>query len=487
MGNTSSNTPIKSTLTVNNGAVISATTYWVFGIFIYGNGATLNFNDGKIEMSGAWSAAIAGSGVSTNGGTSININGGDIKNTNSDQDSGAIYHPQSGTLTISGGNIEGQDGIQMKAGAIIMTGGSVIATGAGVAKPVHKGSASSKVGAALSLVSAAYPGGKINATISGTAKLQDANGWAIRACTTSGDLALDKLTISGGTFIGKSDAIQLDDAVKVTNYTITGGTYSSDPTEYIAEGYIAIKNGDEYLVAKKTENAPALPEGTPATVEPTKVAEPAEVTKVVEIISSDKATIASTDLEVKNGAVVVKETVAKAAAAKAIETAGLKEEVKSVTPLPVFAGAVSEDKIAAVSLPFKGSELKATTAGAVRILKILGSANGKFFTFQSDASKAADGEFALQSGSSAYLASGDAIDASKNYTLVLFIKDNGDFDLNSTKGTIVDPAAIVETTTASTPDDGGSTGSHSSGGGCNAGFAGLLLLVAAPMIWRRKK
>lgn len=282
------------------------------------------------------------------------------------------------------------------------------------------------------------------------------------------------MNIANGTFIGKAGALNF---VKYAlGKVLKGGAYSSDPSAYVADGYDAIKNGDKYIVSKKTVE-PVLPEGTPETVEPTTAGELTVVEATTDMITSDSAAITADDLEIKDGVVVAKETVVKAAAEKAIESAGLNVEVESVVPLPVFACTVSPDKIAAVSFSFQGSELKAATAGAVKVLKILGSDDGKFFTFQSEAANVDDGEFALQSDSGDFMASTDAIDANETYTLILFIKDNGDFDLNDTPGTVVDPAAIVETT----------AGSHSSSG-CNVGFAGLLLMAAVPMIvWRKKQ
>lgn len=467
---------IKSVLTVHDGVKISSEGYYC--IYVKGKGATLDILGGEITSClDLNSGAVLGNGKPESGGTVINISGGKLTGGN---DSGiALYHPQEGTLTISGGTLSGYDGVQLKRGTLNMTGGSIISTGEKPSVIVPNSSGSEVTGAAVSLITNSGYTGEIKLNISGNAKLTAGGSYAIWEATSLGDSAhTSSVEISGGTFKGTPAAMYYENwaNANMTTKSITGGTYSSNPTDYVADGYIVIKNGDNYSVGKTSE-ASTLPEGTPDTVEAATATEPTEVATAADMISSDNATITDTDLEVKDGAVVVKETVATAAAEKAIETAGLNEEVQSVITLPVFACTVSPDKIAAVSLSLLGSDLKAATAGAVKVLKIFGSTSGKFFTFQSDATKVADGEFALQSDSSAYLASGDAIDADKTYKLVLFIKDNGDFDLNDTPGTVVDPAAIVETT----------AGSHSSSG-CNVGFAGLLLMAAVPMIvWRKKQ
>ena len=50
-----------------------------------------------------------------------------------------------------------------------------------------------------------------------------------------------KVTISGGTFNGKTDAIHVSEIGKLT---ISGGTFSSDPTDYVAKGYVAELNNE---------------------------------------------------------------------------------------------------------------------------------------------------------------------------------------------------------------------------------------------------
>lgn len=468
---------IKSVLTVHDGVKISSEGYYC--IYVKGKGATLDILGGEITSClDLDSGAVLGNGKPESGGTVINISGGKLTGGN-DRGGIALYHPQEGTLTISGGTLSGYDGVQLKRGTLNMTGGSIISTGEkpSVIEPNSNGS--EVTGAAVSLITNSGYTGEIKLNISGNAKLTAGGSYAIWEATSLGDSAhTSSVEISGGTFKGTPAAMYYENwaNANMTTKSITGGAYSSDPSAYVADGYDAIKNGDKYIVSKKTVE-PVLPEGTPETVEPTTAGELTVVEATTDMITSDSAAITADDLEIKDGVVVAKETVVKAAAEKAIESAGLNVEVESVVPLPVFACTVSPDKIAAVSFSFQGSELKAATAGAVKVLKILGSDDGKFFTFQSEAANVDDGEFALQSDSGDFMASTDAIDANETYTLILFIKDNGDFDLNDTPGTVVDPAAIVETT----------AGSHSSSG-CNVGFAGLLLMAAVPMIvWRKKQ
>ena len=63
-----------------------------------------------------------------------------------------------------------------------------------------------------------------------------------------------ELTISGGTIkAAKQAAIALDDSV--STISLTGGTYSSDPSAYVAEGYIARVNGEGAYVVSEVGTA----------------------------------------------------------------------------------------------------------------------------------------------------------------------------------------------------------------------------------------
>ena len=72
-------------------------------------------------------AAIQGSGGDTGADTSITITGGQVVNSGDDV---AIYQPQAGTLTITGGVISGSTAIYAKAGTITISGGEISGTGA---------------------------------------------------------------------------------------------------------------------------------------------------------------------------------------------------------------------------------------------------------------------------------------------------------------------------------------------------------------------
>ena len=107
-----------ATLNISNDASITAGGY---GVAVWDN-AIVN-SEGNITVTGD------GYGITGNGGypqnTQINITNGTITATNGS----ALYLPQTGTTTISGGVLTGNTVIGIKAGALNITGGELIATG----------------------------------------------------------------------------------------------------------------------------------------------------------------------------------------------------------------------------------------------------------------------------------------------------------------------------------------------------------------------
>lgn len=154
------NTRSGYTINVNAGTITGRN-----GIMLLGNGtagsATLNVNGGTIT--GA-NLAITGNGTATSttnyGGTVITINGGSI----SVADDVAIYQPQSGTLTVTGGTITGATAIYQKCGTLDITGGTITGTGV-AAEYVYNGSGANATGDAIVIDNCAFPGGAPSAQI----------------------------------------------------------------------------------------------------------------------------------------------------------------------------------------------------------------------------------------------------------------------------------------------------------------------------------
>ena len=207
-------------LNVNGGEITGTTAaIAVFGA-AKGNtkaGVIVNINGGKVYSD---SYAIAGNGSPVLENTTINISGGKVF---SNKDT-AIYHPQAGTVTISGGEVYGvTGGVQMCAGTLNVTGGTISATGNGDVSG-KTGDGSIPDGAAVSIVNRAYPAGAPTMTISGGTFTSADGVGAVQA------------------YGWKNNSQQTWDK---PNAAVSGGTFSSAvKEEYCATGYIPTANAD---------------------------------------------------------------------------------------------------------------------------------------------------------------------------------------------------------------------------------------------------
>ena len=133
----------------------------------------------------------------------------------------AVYLP-AGTLTVEGGTITGTTGIYFKSTNMTISGGTITGNGVKqVYQEYHNGGIST--GEAVTIDSCNYPGGIDSVSIRG-GEFSSTNANAI------------------GSYNSNSGSLQ-------TNF-VTGGTFSSDPSEYVAEGYIARTNNDgKYVVS----------------------------------------------------------------------------------------------------------------------------------------------------------------------------------------------------------------------------------------------
>lgn len=194
------------------------------GPMVAGKGALLEVSGGVIV--GTDNAPVAGNGTidsaEDDGGTTINISGGTLIGhiKSSGYIALGIYHPQAGTLNITGGTIyaDGGAGIVMRAGELNMTGGEVIATGTAEGK-AGDGSAMVPCAGIYYDLATNYPGAKDGANrlaVSGDAKVScDASVAPVQA-TTPADGVEFTPAVSGGTFSGGFDDSLLSDGFELT-------------------------------------------------------------------------------------------------------------------------------------------------------------------------------------------------------------------------------------------------------------------------------
>ena len=216
-------TPAASTANINGGKIESKGT----PVFVRDPGATVNVSGGDLVGSGL--ACIAGNGSEGMGGTTINISGGTLTANPYDDTSAAcgIYHPNEGTLTITGGTINVTDGVGvlMRGGEMTMTGGEINATG-DATRTGSVGDANQKIG------------------VSGVIFDRDANYPAV--ATTS-------IKVDGEAKVsGAKAAVELINDNNVADaksaFKLQGGTYSSDISALLDENSVAEKQGENYVV-----------------------------------------------------------------------------------------------------------------------------------------------------------------------------------------------------------------------------------------------
>ena len=259
IGNASGNTSNPSVTIKGEDTEIAGATA---GISVIGNGASavssLTLEAGTVSGS---DFGIVGNGDCD--GTSIEIKGGTVRSTS--EDGCAIYHPQDGDLTVSGGTLEGANGVQFCGeGKLSIEGGSINATAAEIASSDTTTTSSSILdGAALSLVSRGGGGygaaGSAEVSITG-GTLTSANNAAIQeyAVGDAGSL-IKSLAISqpeGKTLTVSSasgkPAVSLSALTGNASKVIAGGTFSSDPSDYVRVRYVANQiDGGMYHVSPK--------------------------------------------------------------------------------------------------------------------------------------------------------------------------------------------------------------------------------------------
>jgi hypothetical protein len=217
---------------------------------------------------------------------------------------------------------------------------------------------------------------------------------------------------------------------------------------------------------------PTLPD-VPAGVTPV---EPSAVTNADELKS---AGLPIGWLEAGRGGYVLTD-----AQAKESSKAVLGDGVTAAKSLPVFsASAGNNGGIAAVGFDVKGAALLAASPKDVKLIKA--RPDEKHREYKYDASGYLDGTFLVLRGREPYAG---ALAPDETYTLVLFIKDGGAYDLGNEDGRVIDPCVIVkaeEKEAQEEQEDSDNAGnSGGGGGGCDSASFGLLALAALGFIAR---
>lgn len=175
--------------------------------------ATVTINGGHIKA--GW-YAVSGNGSLNMGTAKVVVNGGILESV-ADY---ALYLPQNGgKAEINGGVIYGAaGGIAINRGELTVNNGTITSKGTG--STGTWGDGTGNLEAAAINVNAAY-----------------------------GDAAV---MINGGKMIAETNALFITNGTKHNGtITVTGGTFSSDPSAYLADGYTASKNNGTFTVVPK--------------------------------------------------------------------------------------------------------------------------------------------------------------------------------------------------------------------------------------------
>ena len=250
-GDTSGATTIPSTFNIEGGYIEAQE----FAATTQGKGATLNISGGVLVAKD--NAVVAGNGTVTSeknlGGTTINISGGTMIGhiTTDGYIACGVYHPQQGTLNISGGTIyaDGGVGVLARAGVANITGGSIIATG----------NTSGQVGDSTIIQNcygivydetSNYPGRTDSdlVTVSGSASVTADTGSKAVYVMQNETATAKRVTVKGGTF-NLSVADYVDDSL---NYEVNNsGAYT-----YYADFATALANAQPGAQIKDLNAAP---------------------------------------------------------------------------------------------------------------------------------------------------------------------------------------------------------------------------------------
>ena len=216
-------------LTIDSGVQVSAPAS--YGITVFGKNRIEKLTvKGKV-LATAGAAAVSGNGSSGLCATEISIEDNAVVSATGDV---AIYHPQDGKLTVKNATVRGTSGIECKSGNTTIDVQNAVVTATAEKSHEKNNNGTSTKGYAIAVVdNAAYKGG---ATV----------------------------TVSGGRYTGPVAVVKDDeDVANPGSITITGGTFSSDPSDYTAEGFEAVVDSNgTYTVQSHKDASVAMIDGT---------------------------------------------------------------------------------------------------------------------------------------------------------------------------------------------------------------------------------
>ena len=269
-----------ASLTVKNGKVVSSQ---LVGLIPSAMGGTITYDNSTLTFDGVEASTTATSGIETNGNNTNDTVV--LKDSTLNVPNGfGVYFPCSGALNIENSTITTRStGVQVCAGNLSLKGSTITTEGQASAKTENDGAI--------------------------------LDGAAISVIKREGYKDLGKVEISGGNYtsgqgVNAIKAYQWNNSSKTEEafddvasvIAVTGGTFSTDPSTFVADGYKVVENGGRFDVSLNTGTSNT---GT-STTETTTTTNPDGTTTTT---VTDKKTGESTSTtEGANGTTVVEKT-----------------------------------------------------------------------------------------------------------------------------------------------------------------------------------
>lgn len=170
----------------------------------------------------------------------------------------AVYLPQPCEVNMTGGTVEGYCGIGIKSGTLNLSGGTVngIINDTVIGDQHSSPGGISYDGSAILIDSYIGYAGQVKINISGDATVKSNYSTAIREIgNNASQTNVVAVTVTGGKVLSgtSKDAIQMREA-SVSTVSLTGGTFSSDVSQYCAKNYYTEENEDNTYTVKSMKD-----------------------------------------------------------------------------------------------------------------------------------------------------------------------------------------------------------------------------------------
>lgn len=238
---------------INIQPINKTTKKYVYGVVVNINGEISSFAD---------TVGTTGSGVYVNGFVQ-NTENAPIINLNSkakiNSTGAGVYLAGYATLNVNGATIIGlENAIGAKAGQITIKEGSVLkATGPDLTPTITYGNGINASGAAIQIEANTGYAGKVALNIEG-GDITSENGYAIYEYldAPNAPTAVEEITITGGNITSAEDKAIFevsDNFADEHKEFITGGTFSSNPSEFVNPEYAATDSNGNFVIKAKDE------------------------------------------------------------------------------------------------------------------------------------------------------------------------------------------------------------------------------------------